>query len=84
VTRLLALTAAALVGLFPLAARAQAGQNPGETHPAWITDAKSKCKVWDPDPEPNETVAWSGTCKPGWPTSMNAATQTIWPPCATC
>lgn len=31
----------------------------------WITDAKSGCKAYNPDPQPNETISWEGTCKEG-------------------
>lgn len=30
----------------------------------WIAD-KSGCQVWDPNPQLNETVAWSGRCSNG-------------------
>jgi hypothetical protein len=33
--------------------------------PGWITDARTGCKVWDPAPLRNETVAWSGECQNG-------------------
>jgi hypothetical protein len=28
----------------------------------WATDQKSGCQVWDPNPQLEESVAWSGTC----------------------
>jgi hypothetical protein len=31
----------------------------------WVTDAKSGCQVWDPDPQVDEAVIWSGTCNNG-------------------
>lgn len=31
----------------------------------WIADAKSGCRVWDPNPQLDETVAWSGSCPNG-------------------
>ncbi len=31
----------------------------------WIADAKSKCQVWDPNPQLEETVTWSGSCTNG-------------------
>ena len=31
----------------------------------WIADAKSGCAVWDPNPQLEETVAWSGSCSNG-------------------
>src|SRR5262245_58192243 len=31
----------------------------------WITDQRTKCRVWNPDPVPNESIKWSGACKNG-------------------
>jgi hypothetical protein len=31
----------------------------------WITDARTGCKVWDSNPQLNETVTWSGACRNG-------------------
>lgn len=33
--------------------------------PRWIADAKTGCKVWDPSPQPQESVRWSGSCENG-------------------
>ena len=54
--------AVALLGI-GIAVRAQ-----GEGHApaAWIADAKTGCKVWNPAPEPNEAVRWTGPCKEGY------------------
>lgn len=35
------------------------------TQPGWITDAHNGCKVWDPVPDPAETIIWSGDCRNG-------------------
>ena len=32
---------------------------------AWVADAKSGCQVWNPNPQLEETVAWSGPCANG-------------------
>jgi len=32
---------------------------------AWLTDAKSGCQVWDPNPQLDESVVWSGPCANG-------------------
>jgi len=40
-------------------------QDENQAPPRWITDAKSGCKIWDPAPEPQETVNWSGACTGG-------------------
>ena len=31
----------------------------------WITDIKSGCKAYNPDPQPNEAISWEGGCKQG-------------------
>jgi hypothetical protein len=30
--------------------------------PAWIADAKTGCKVWNPAPQQHEAIRWSGGC----------------------
>ena len=37
---------------------------PGQT--GWTPDSATNCKVWNPSPEPNETVTWSGSCVNGF------------------
>lgn len=32
----------------------------------WLADARTGCKVWDPAPEPDEAVRWSGACEGGF------------------
>lgn len=32
----------------------------------WIADSTTGCKVWNPAPEPNEAIAWSGACTDGF------------------
>jgi len=32
---------------------------------AWISDAKSGCRVWNIYPEAGETMSWSGACRDG-------------------
>jgi len=32
---------------------------------AWAVDAKSGCQVWNPNPQLEEAVAWSGSCANG-------------------
>jgi hypothetical protein len=52
------IAAAALAAWLVVAAsRAHAG--------AWIADAKSGCQVWDPNPQLEETVTWTGACANG-------------------
>ncbi len=35
---------------------------PGADAGEWIADAKSGCHVWNPNPQLEETVTWSGSC----------------------
>lgn len=37
----------------------------GASEPGWIEDAKSGCRMWNPAPIPNASVAWSGQCQNG-------------------
>jgi hypothetical protein len=32
---------------------------------AWVADVKSGCQVWDPNPQLEESVKWSGSCARG-------------------
>ncbi len=32
---------------------------------AWVVDVKSGCQVWNPNPQLEESVAWSGSCANG-------------------
>jgi hypothetical protein len=48
-----------------IAASAQAG--------GWITDASAGCQVWNPHPQPNETIRWSGACSNGFAQGRGAA-----------
>jgi hypothetical protein len=32
---------------------------------AWVVDPKSGCQVWSPNPQLEESVAWSGSCAKG-------------------
>jgi hypothetical protein len=34
--------------------------------PGWITATNKPCKIWNPEPQPNESVTWSGACKDGF------------------
>jgi hypothetical protein len=35
------------------------------TRPRWIEASGTGCRIWDPQPEPNETVTFSGACTDG-------------------
>jgi hypothetical protein len=52
-----AAAAALSVSVMFMAADARAG--------SWLADAKSGCQVWDPNPQLEETVSWSGSCAKG-------------------
>jgi hypothetical protein len=46
-----------LAGLLASVAAAHAG--------AWVSDGNSGCQVWNPNPQLDETVVWSGSCVNG-------------------
>jgi hypothetical protein len=48
-----------------IAASAQAG--------GWIADAAAGCQVWNPHPQPNETIRWTGACANGFAQGRGAA-----------
>jgi hypothetical protein len=31
----------------------------------WLADAGTGCRIWNPNPQPNESVKWSGPCENG-------------------
>jgi MORN repeat protein len=33
--------------------------------PGWITTTNQPCRIWNPVPQPNESVTWSGACENG-------------------
>jgi hypothetical protein len=39
----------------------------------WILDTAAGCKVWNPHPQPNETLRWSGACPNGMAQGRGAA-----------
>jgi MORN repeat len=56
---------ACLLILLSLALAAPAAAAEPESRGGWMVDARSGCKVWNPHPQPNEGVHWSGECKDG-------------------
>jgi len=52
-----------LVVLALAAAAPLAAQQPKPA--GWIADARTGCKLWNPYPQPRETVKWDGPCKGG-------------------
>lgn len=55
-----ALTGAALAFSLPAAAQDRTAA------PDWITATNQNCKIWNPEPQPNESVTWSGGCTNGF------------------
>jgi|SRR5882724_6828472 len=43
-----------------------AAQTDKPSPPDWITTSNKPCKVWNPQPQANESVTWSGQCKDGF------------------
>jgi len=39
----------------------------------WVLDTKTGCKIWNPNPQPNESVQWSGDCVNGLAHGRGAA-----------
>ena len=39
----------------------------------WILDTSAGCKVWNPHPQANETLRWSGACPNGFAHGRGAA-----------
>ena len=54
------------VAAFLLVATPGVAQN----KPDWITVTNQPCKVWNPNPIPNESVTWSGGCTDGLASGM--------------
>jgi len=55
----------ATVGIVFVAFRAMA-QADNPMPPGWITATNQPCKIWNPEPQQNESVTWSGPCKDGF------------------
>ena len=47
------------------------------TPPGWITATNQPCKIWNPHPEPNEAVTWSGECKDGYASGQGVLRWTV-------
>ena len=56
------LIAAATILLVSFEAQAQ---TQSAAPPGWITATNKPCKIWNPQPQANESVTWSGLCKNG-------------------
>jgi hypothetical protein len=40
-------------------------QTDNSTASDWITATNQPCKIWNPEPQSNESATWSGSCKDG-------------------
>jgi hypothetical protein len=49
-----------------LAADRATAQTAQPASPGWITATNQPCKIWNPEPQPNESVTWSGGCEDGF------------------
>ena len=56
------LIVAAMLGV----ALPSAAQTGNDAPPGWIADSFTGCKIWNPAPQPHETVHWAGPCKDGF------------------
>jgi len=52
------------VGLAGASAAAQSAECPGGP-PGWIAAQGSPCRLWNPCPQREETITWSGACVSG-------------------
>ena len=72
--KLRALIAIAAIQLVALQAAAQTNDR---APPDWITAANQPCKIWNPAPEPNESVTWSGQCTDGFASGQGILRWTV-------
>jgi hypothetical protein len=65
--------------LLPAAALAQPATPRAEAPkpPAWITASNMPCKIWNPEPQANESVTWSGACKDGYASGKGVLKWTL-------
>ena len=50
---------------FALTTAAAPAQLSEKLTPDWIVDRSTGCRIWNPAPQPNETITWSGPCPGG-------------------
>ena len=55
---------APLVGAMLVAVVAMASAQPAPS--GWIDGSRPGCRVWNPEPRPNESVVWTGRCANGF------------------
>jgi hypothetical protein len=49
----------------PRPAPPAAGEIASVDHPGWTLDAENGCWIWNPNPQQEETVRWTGACPEG-------------------
>lgn len=59
----IAIVTTATLSIISLGAVAQISES---AIPGWITATNQPCKIWNPAPQKNESVTWSGQCKDGF------------------
>jgi MORN repeat len=45
--------------------------------PDWITATNQPCRIWNPNPQPNESVTWSGECRDGYASGQGILRWTL-------
>lgn len=58
----------AVIAIVAIVFASQAMAQPEKPKPDWITTTNQPCKVWNPEPQADESVTWSGDCKDGFAT----------------
>src|ERR1700722_3526000 len=51
---------------FAIALATASGPVAAEPQAGWIADKKSGCRVWNPSPEPEDSITWQGSCADGF------------------
>jgi MORN repeat protein len=52
-------------------------QTDNSSPPDWITTSNRPCKVWNPEPQPDESVTWSGECQDGFASGKGVLRWTV-------
>jgi|SRR5262245_40603289 len=65
------------VAAFLLLATQAMAQPRDSAAPDWITATNQPCKIWNPSPQPNESVTWSGECKDGYASGQGVLRWTV-------
>jgi hypothetical protein len=52
-------------------------QTENPARPDWITATNQPCKIWNPAPQPNEAVTWSGECMDGYASGRGLLRWTV-------